>query len=537
MILRRLKTLLLLVTVLGAGNACKTNNSDLKGLEGGMTPADRASEIHARVISDLKAKHASSQGQTWFDSTMQLAEDWIIQSPDRLDLMQEASDLAKDIDCKIGLPDCEPQFGRKICQSDADCQSANLRCLALEATIKKPGEIAKNLCLSTADTLIDRVYRPMIAAREHLDVTSLSSPNGRFREAFINAMSYLSLSEQVPTVRLLYSGDNSTSLNVFAPPDSVLKKILADVKTQGGMPERLRINLAWLSTPQFSWNHSKIIIADQKLIVQGGHNLWDADYLSERPVFDLTMEASGAVAAESTKYINALWSKVGRGFASAPTAGDRLTIVAKVTEPNGMKVASVGRLGVLGNNAADDAIISMMNEAKRSIYLSQQDLYSVLSLGLSSSWALPALIEAIQRGVSIKVLQSNPGPFLGYGMVSPSKTYKALEDEFMKVAKAKKFTAPNGLTLKQHFCQSVAYYPFRFAASQATWPNGSQINNHSKLIVIDEVSFYLGSQNFYPANLQEYGFIVSDPEATSQLLDQYWNPLFAASEASRLLCQ
>lgn len=498
---------------------------------------DRAREIHQSIVAGLESQHADAEGNTWFESALNLEADWIVQSPNFQEYYSERSELPRSVDCKVGSELCDDTFQRKICSIDTDCQDLGVSCKEFAPTKKHPGEAAKKLCLGPADSFVERVYNIMISADEHLEITSLSSPNGRFREAMINALAYVSHKENVPTVRFLYSGDNSTSLNFLSPPDKTLKGIVSDIQKRGGKSEALRMNLAWLSTPQLSWNHSKIIIADQKRVLNGGHNLWDADYLSEKPVFDLSMEVYGSMGQETQKFVNTLWAKVGKGFASYPTRKDRLNIIPKADVVSGLPAIGVGRMGSLGNNAADDAIVKLIEASRQSIELSQQDLYSALGLKPAASWALPALLDAIMRGVQVHVLQSNPGPFLGYGMVSPEKTFKNMETEFIKAAQAKKFKTPNGESFKQYFCNNVQYAPFRFSNGRQTWADGSSISNHSKLIIVDKVSFYMGSQNFYPANLQEFGYIVNDPGATQELLDQYWNPLWEASESAQLVCQ
>jgi hypothetical protein len=497
---------------------------------------DRAREIHQSIVSELESRHADAEGRTWFESPINLEADWIVQSPSFQEYFSDRADLPRSVDCSTGSALCDETFQRKICSTDADCQDSGVSCKAFAPTMKHPGESAKKLCLGPADSFVERVYSIMISADEHLDITSLSSPNGRFREAMINALAYLSHKENVPTVRFLYSGDSSTSLNFLSPPDKTLKGIVADIQKRGGRSEALRMNLAWLSTPRLSWNHSKIIIADQKRVLSGGHNLWDADYLSEKPVFDLSMEVYGSVGQETQKFVNTLWSKVGNGFASYPTRKDRLNIIPKSDAASGIPAIGVGRMGTLGNNAADDAIVELIQASRQSIQLSQQDLYSAVGLKPAASWALPALLDAIMRGVEVQILQSNQGPLLGYGMVSPEKTYKIMSEEFSKLAQAKRFQTPKGESLQQYFCEKVVYAPFRFSKERSSWADGSSISNHSKLIIVDQVSFYLGSQNFYPANLQEFGYIVNDPGATRDLLEQYWNPLWEAGEPASLPC-
>ena len=86
------------------------------------------------------------------------------------------------------------------------------------------------------------------------------------------------------------------------------------------------------------------------------------------------------------------------------------------------------------------------------------------------------------------------------------------------------------------FCEKLSLAPLRFDTAMATWENGKPMNNHSKLIVIDEASFYIGSQNIYYANLQEHGLIVNDEAATQHLLEHYWDPLWENSRPASTDC-
>ena len=63
-----------------------------------------------------------------------------------------------------------------------------------------------------------------------------------------------------------------------------------------------------------------------------------------------------------------------------------------------------------------------------------------------------------------------------------------------------------------------------------TWADRMPIANHAKTMMVDDAAFYVGSHNMYPANLQEFGFIVEDQGAARQYLENYWNPLWEASK-------
>ncbi|MFI5002846.1 MAG: hypothetical protein ACHQK9_23415, partial [Reyranellales bacterium] len=78
-------------------------------------------------------------------------------------------------------------------------------------------------------------------------------------------------------------------------------------------------------------------------------------------------------------------------------------------------------------------------------------------------------------------------------------------------------------------CERVHLAPFRFGPDES-WPGGKPIANHSKLWMIDDRAFYIGSDNMYPVNLQEFGYIVDDRKAAQQLIDDYWTPLWQWSQ-------
>jgi phosphatidylserine/phosphatidylglycerophosphate/cardiolipin synthase-like enzyme len=68
-----------------------------------------------------------------------------------------------------------------------------------------------------------------------------------------------------------------------------------------------------------------------------------------------------------------------------------------------------------------------------------------------------------------------------------------------------------------------------------TWPNGKGYSNHSKIVAVDDTSFYIGSQNFYPAWLQEQGFVVEDPTAASTFVEYYKNPAWEWSRETAIV--
>jgi phosphatidylserine/phosphatidylglycerophosphate/cardiolipin synthase-like enzyme len=86
-------------------------------------------------------------------------------------------------------------------------------------------------------------------------------------------------------------------------------------------------------------------------------------------------------------------------------------------------------------------------------------------------------------------------------------------------------------------CAAISYAPFRFSNQLKEWPNvKGPIGSHTKFLMVDEAAFYIGSHNLYQANLQEYGNIITDVEASKQILSAYWDKIWEASKGSQLPC-
>jgi phosphatidylserine/phosphatidylglycerophosphate/cardiolipin synthase-like enzyme len=64
----------------------------------------------------------------------------------------------------------------------------------------------------------------------------------------------------------------------------------------------------------------------------------------------------------------------------------------------------------------------------------------------------------------------------------------------------------------------------------STWKNAG---NHSKIYIIDEDCFYVGSDNFYASmhkeGLQEFGYLVEDKNETRKFIAAYWDNLWKYS--------
>ncbi|RYZ60393.1 MAG: hypothetical protein EOP07_00995 [Proteobacteria bacterium] len=499
---------------------------------------DEAAEaMHASILSELKSKHFNAENISWFESRGKFEGDWVAHSPKNY-WKKDASNLPSGYACKAGDTGCDSQFLRKICSSDMDCAATHTSCVPLQASITKEGGAVKSMCLGSGDALMDDYYFTLTKAKTHLEVSSLTFPSGNFRKVLVNALSVLSQRETSPTIRMIFSSLDGITPNFLNKPDKVLDALLKDVSAVGGNAANLKINLAYLSDKKVSWNHAKIVLADSYYVLQGGHNFLDPDYVKESPIFDLSMHGSGSVGFGVQKFVNALWAHADP--VASNLKNDERIVPPFVKDPNEgtARVIGMGRLGSFGDLASDDGFKALLNATKKSVYFAQQDMFNdIVKLGAKPSLALPALIDAILRGVTVKVAQSSSTKFLGYGMIAPEKAFGLLLDAITKEAETRKFVAPGGITLREYLCRQIEYAPLLFNSAITIWPNGDQIGVHPKLIIADEVGFYMGSQNFYPSDLQEFGLLVSDTKTTKELIANYWGPIWEESQKKKVECK
>jgi phosphatidylserine/phosphatidylglycerophosphate/cardiolipin synthase-like enzyme len=190
---------------------------------------------------------------------------------------------------------------------------------------------------------------------------------------------------------------------------------------------------------------------------------------------------------------------------------------------------AIGRTGSTanageGSNAADVAILAMIDAAKEHIQLSQQDLLGPKGLFLWGDLA-KALARAVDRGVQVDVVLtakgSSPGgnQSAGYGNATAAATMKALLDAIGPKA-----------------CGAVHVAPYGGLNADST-----PVANHAKVIIVDDRTMYVGSQNLYPGAgsaygfLAEYGHIVDDPVAVRQFQEEFWDPAYHRARANTIV--
>jgi len=484
-----------------------------------------------------------------------LGPDWIVQSPN--DWGHRAADLKVfPLDCK----DCDPDVLLPSCASDADCDGGTC------GTIwPASGSAARRkVCFGHSDALLPRIYDLIVGARRSVDIDLLQpAPDTRFLGTMRAALGALARSGRQVSVRIL--------IGQF-PPDNVDGKAFLDqvsAEAKDVPNARLRISVAAMRSctslddcDSFSWNHSKIISVDGREALVGGHNMWTKDYLIDHPVHDLSMRVSGPAAASASSFVDALWryvcSNLGQDKAIslssmatdqslAPGACPPASVkTSAAPAKGGVPIMAVGRLaaGITTDfaNHSDLARDLMLGAARHTIRIAQQDIGFAFA-GLDKLFPesnLERLVAFLMRGEGdVYIVLSNENSVGNSGFdYSNGVTLQDLARHIRQMVQgrfdakdpASRYAIRKGPDpVNALLCEHVHLAPFRFGPDQK-WPDGRTFATHMKLWMIDDRAFYIGSDNMYPVNLQEFGYIVDDKKAAGELLDTYWNPLWQWSE-------
>jgi phosphatidylserine/phosphatidylglycerophosphate/cardiolipin synthase-like enzyme len=411
------------------------------------------------------------------------------------------------------------------------------------------GRKSADLPAGHSDALVRQVHDLVASARRRVDIALLQpAPDGAFLQALHTALQELSRRRGPVTVRLIVGQ---------YPPDYVDVPAFLEALTEGVDPTRLEVSVAAYRSciasedcDSYSWNHAKIIAVDGRDALVGGHNMWAKDYLAETPVSDLSMRLQGPAATSAVRFIDRLWTYVCANLdkqdsiALASTTGrcPSPMPLPTVAGRGGIPVLAVGRLGAGITtdfaNQNDVARDMMLAAARREIRIVQQDLGFGLGRAdvLFPDSTVDRLIDFLRQGRGdIYIVLSNLGAKGKSGMTYSNDVSLQQLARHLRREVQRRFEARDPLSrweirrgpdpVNAMLCDHVHLAPFRFGPD-ASWPGGVPIANHAKFWMVDGRTFYIGSDNMYPVNLQEFGYIVDDARAAQELTDAYWTPLW-----------
>jgi phosphatidylserine/phosphatidylglycerophosphate/cardiolipin synthase-like enzyme len=455
-------------------------------------------------------------------------------------------------------------------------------CQAMDASVTTPGQDPQKLLIGHSDAMVDAIYDVMTSAEVLLDVTTLTPPTDRFLDAFKNALLYLSRKPagQRPIVRILYSNPLPNVPPLTAGP------FIEDITSGLDPNTRMQIYVYVMSSSFSSWNHAKIVAADGASAIVGGHNMWGPHYLGVNPVHDVSMRLTGTAARHAQDYANSMWaygqwrknhlaqwivddtaqelqlesayqpagatggSKIYPGVLPDPSMYGNASASFPPTTPTGqIPVLAVGRgantqstylLPTLGSylfpftEPGDEAIVKLVSLAQTTIRMSLQSFQ--LAYGVVAGWnrnLLNAMAGALNRGVNIYVVISNPNAVAG-GLTALSAPYGGDQPSTVN-AELVNTLVGQGLSqadAEQTASQHLSIAQFRYSSDPAYNPGNVPIGNHAKTLIVDDTAFYIGSQNMYSSNLNEFGYIVEDAATAQSYVTNYWTPLWSWSKGT-----
>jgi len=397
------------------------------------------------------------------------------------------------------------------------------------------------------------VIEEVIAAAERLvDIASLEPfASGEYAAAIRRGLVRAARPGHPLTVRILYGRHRFVS-QTDADFESAIRDLAVDLPADGGV----RLHAARMETSNDqrrpSWNHAKIVAVDGREAIVGGHNLWHADYLERAPVHDLSARVSGAAAVEAHAFLDRLWEWVGRQVA-APSEGGSVYAVrfaGGVVEPAGppppipfraasagaVPVLAVGRLGTgvmadprAANVGAAVAALAF-RQARSSIRISQMDFgFHWDGVNFWSADVVAALADVLTdpaRAVEVQLVLSEPGAKTAAG--APYSFGTTLADIVAEMRRAIGSRSMTG---------TMRLAPLRFSAHGDRWSHDGvelKIINHAKFWMVDDRAFHVGSDNLYPHNLQEFGYVIESADVAREALMAYWEPLWRFSNRAAI---
>jgi phosphatidylserine/phosphatidylglycerophosphate/cardiolipin synthase-like enzyme len=385
-----------------------------------------------------------------------------------------------------------------------------------------------------------------------LDIAALEPyASGEFAAAIRRGLARAARRGAAPTVRILYGRHGyerkGFTLQTFAEFDAFIAGLAAGVPADSGM----RVHGCAMKTsstlPAPSWNHAKIVAADGRRAIVGGHNLWHDDYLSSPPVHDVSALLDGAAAGEAHAFLDQLWAWVARHHEHPPEGAivhvirvhggrvDRGVPPASIPRPGAaagaIPVLAVGRLGSgvvpdlrLGNAGAAVAAVAF-RQARSSIRISQMDLgFHWEGVNTWSADVIAALADVLadsSRRVEVSVVLSELGAETAAG--GPYSFGTSIPDV---VAEMRRVIGTRPTTGRMRVA------PLRIAAAGDRWTaDGRELKfaNHAKVWIVDDRAVHVGSDNLYPHGLQEFGAVIESERFAREVLAAYWEPMWRFS--------
>ncbi|MEU1604929.1 phospholipase D-like domain-containing protein [Micromonospora matsumotoense] len=174
-------------------------------------------------------------------------------------------------------------------------------------------------------------------------------------------------------------------------------------------------------------------------------------------------------------------------------------------------------------NPDANAMRALLAMAGQTIVLAQQDITGYTRWPLHHPHfdvrLIDTLVARMIAGVKVRIIISNPGE-PDYSNIND------VEKESLEVLRKRlRLVTDSENDMKRVLHGSLQFATIR-VSDQPTWPGGYKYRLHSKIIMVDDIAFYVGSRNVYPDTTQDHGFFIEDATAAAELnrsfLDKLW---------------
>ncbi len=392
------------------------------------------------------------------------------------------------------------------------------------------------------------------SAEDFLDIATLVVPQGRFMDELKRSLKILDAKNKPIIVRMLFGAHLPVAgLNVK------VKELLDEFKAEISPDTKLKLYIASLSGSSFfshdgrkyfSWNHSKIVAVDGRLLLTGGHNLFKAYLDFHNPVHDISLEFPGDIALIAHLFCDYLWNfaywapepgflslkygeiasnsntKVFRSFSFenadklTSKLGQKIDKSIAKEEHGSERVIAVSRLANMFRfgwhqhyNVSDLAKIEMIKSATNAIYISQQAIYPIIFDNEFNKAVIEELLRAMLRGVEVFVLKSSDKPEISGG-IDEYNSGKNRRDTF-------KYLYKSGSAITSDKTELLTRL-FRYFLLLNTANGRSEVPNHAKVLIVDTKASSVGSHNLYDMSHAEFEIILRNPMILLDYFAGFW---------------
>ncbi len=495
-----------------------------------------------------------------------LSKNWLLQTPGiwghSIDELNEskAFSVTKVFNTNVSL---------STCSANSDCGKLSY-CAVAKFTLNND-----KLCLTPQYEVLNVLATNIESASYTVDMSQLGFngfSSAEFTYTIKNslyklALKSISLNREID-VRLIegsYMPDTVNTLSIFNSELDILKSYFKDLVSSLPANNKLKISIANINSCSpiichklplildFSWNHAKIVNIDNNDIIVGGEDFIGNWYLGKNPAADILIDVQGPVASIASNYLDILWNYVDnhRGLLenkcyTYENNNITDTCLTKMIKNISLKNNKTNLLPVMAmpiakldgnilNDNADESELSkvfMLKNATSSIYISQQGLYQKAEsyagalegpVNTVDGTVIDAIAFAIYyHHVIVKIITSNlignPAASFSSG-ADLNYVRNDIKKSLIKLTNMSDSDANN--LLNQFLSLSNIDY---------NHSNSKENLSHLKFWEIDNHIVYMGSHNFYPAGLQEFGLIIDNEQIVDMINQSFWNPMWNNSD-------